>query len=523
MKRIALLLSLLSVVLLSLPWVAHSGISLLVAFVPLLVLQRRLKKGLGWWVALSFFLWVNATTWWVGKSTWVATASIPFVGLMLTWVPFMTYDYIWRKGYKVLSMVVLVTMWILIEKMYMIADVSFPWLTLGNGFANDTLLVQWYSLTGVFGGTLWVWVSNLLYVDFADKIIFEKGVGIKTRDWLPATLWLLIPVCVSLIMYYSYEPQSDTDKSIEVCVIQPNIDPYTDKFEGMSQQSQLELFQDLMHRGDSSTDYFVMPETAINDNLWLDQYATRSRWVKGVRSVLRESYPQATAIIGATTIANVDPKDNDGRFSIRHSKMGYDYEVFNSCLWIDTSENLDVYHKSMLVVGVEKTPYPKIFGAFNIDLGGVAGNLGSQAERSVYSHNDVNTSTAICYESIYGEYYTEYIRRGAEFMFVITNDGWWGNTAGHVNHMNYARLRAIETRRAIARSANTGISAIIDARGDIVDSLGWWQQGVVQGRLEGDDRITPYVKYGDFVARISLLIFALSILYYIAQLYRRMD
>ena len=74
----------------------------------------------------------------------------------------------------------------------------------------------------------------------------------------------------------------------------------------------------------------------------------------------------------------------------------------------------------------------------------------------------------ICYESVYGEYSTGYIKKGAQAIFIMTNDGWWDNTAGHRQHLYFASLRAIEARRAIARSANTGISAFVNQRGDIL-------------------------------------------------------
>ncbi len=95
-------------------------------------------------------------------------------------------------------------------------------------------------------------------------------------------------------------------------------------------------------------------------------------------------------------------------------------------------------------------------------------------------------------------------------MSIITNDGWWGDTPGYSQHLRYASLRAIETRRSIARSANTGISALIDQRGVIQDSLGWWQRGYVKGNLNLNSKITTFVRYGDYIGRAayaSMLLF----------------
>src|SRR5207247_2436074 len=111
----------------------------------------------------------------------------------------------------------------------------------------------------------------------------------------------------------------------------------------------------------------------------------------------------------------------------------------------------------------------------SIDLGGTSGSLGMQKERTVFkTQSTINNpqsaifiAPAICYESIYGDFLSAYIRNGAEFIAVITNDGWWGDTPGYIQHENYARLAAIEFRRDIARSANTGISCFINQKGDI--------------------------------------------------------
>lgn len=514
MMKKPLILSLLSAALLSGGWLLGTGFSLLFAFVPLLLLQRQRPRRFALWAMLTFVVWIVASTWWVGKSTWIAWVAIPLVGLVFSWLPFMVYHYVWLRAPRALAYTVFVTLWILMEKMYMTIDISFPWLTLGNGFATDPMFVQWYSLTGVFGGTLWILVSNLLYLGFADRMV--RGQMVRVRDWLPSTAWIVIPAVVSVAMYYGFEPSGK--RAVDVCVVQPNIDPYADKFSGMSQQEQYAVVRDIMATAPAATQYFVMPETTINDNLWIDQSTTSSYWVGGIREVLTQKYPAATAVIGATTI-EMRSKNDPPRHSIRHAKSGYDYEVFNSCLWIDTATKVNLYHKSKLVVGVEAVPYPAVFGALSIDLGGIAGNMGTQPHRSVYTHAAA-TGAAICYESIYGEYFSEYILRGAELMMIITNDGWWGNTQGHIDHLNYARLRAIETRRPIARSANTGISAIINARGDIVQQLGWWQRGQISGAVTPESRLTPYVRYGDFVARLSGYVLALSLLYFVSLKYR---
>jgi apolipoprotein N-acyltransferase len=122
----------------------------------------------------------------------------------------------------------------------------------------------------------------------------------------------------------------------------------------------------------------------------------------------------------------------------------------------------------------------------------------------------------ICYESVFGEFFARFVRNGARVMFIITNDGWWGNTPGHRQHFDFASLRAIETRRSIARSANTGISAFINQRGDDLDATGYWVPAAIKGSINANREITFYVRHGDYLARMSsvlsivLLAFAFS-------------
>jgi len=97
-------------------------------------------------------------------------------------------------------------------------------------------------------------------------------------------------------------------------------------------------------------------------------------------------------------------------------------------------------------------------------------------------------------------------------IFIITNDGWWKNTPGYHQHLSFARLRAIETRRSIARSANTGISCFINQRGDVLQATNWWVATSIKGTINANDEITFYVKAGDYIARISLFVAALILL-----------
>ena len=161
-------------------------------------------------------------------------------------------------------------------------------------------------------------------------------------------------------------------------------------------------------------------------------------------------------------------------------------------------------------------PYPKLFKfaeKYAIDLGGTVGTLAINPERTPFVASDgLKIAPTICYESVYGEFIAEFVRNGANAFFVITNDGWWGNTAGHRQHFLFSVLRAIETRRSVARSANTGTSAFINQRGDVSQATTYWVPAVIKQTINTNDTLTFYVRFGDYIARISILVAAFMLL-----------
>ncbi len=510
-------LSLLSAVLLALPWWwSWGGWSLFVAFVPLFVLGDMRPRGYWAWVAAAFTVWNVGTTWWVGIATPVATFGIPAGSLFFTLLPFMIFHWFRTRAPEPIGWALFVTLWIAFEALFMNNEISFPWLTLGYGFAETPQVVQWYELTGSFGGSLWVLVGNVLF--------YQLWRRRRERPWRTATvagLWVLVPVAASLVRYATYE---EAERPVQVAVVQPNIDPYNEKFGGLTTTQQRDLILDLAAGAPREVAFILTPETAFDGDFWLNDLQ-RNPEIDTLRRFM-DRFPRATLVAGATTLLRYDEGAPLRRWTRTDPLWGISYDVYNSALGITAGETgVQVYHKSKLVVGAELFPYPKVFGALkflNIDLGGVSGSLGMQDRRSLFVNpQGTRAGVAICYESVYGEYFTEYVRRGAQVMFVITNDGWWGDTPGYRHHFSFARLRAVETRRAIARCANTGISGFIDQRGNVIDSAGWDLRTLLTGTINASDTLTPYVRSGDYIVRLSLLVLGLSLLYYIAWRFRK--
>ncbi len=255
------------------------------------------------------------------------------------------------------------------------------------------------------------------------------------------------------------------------------------------------------------------PETVFEQN-WDEANLLRYPAFQRLQELTRRN-GQPSLVIGASTY-RVYTEGDKVPPTARHSVDGLVYDVYNAAICTDASGGYQVYHKSILVPGVEKMPfrkYLKFLDSFIINLGGTSGSLGiQQAPTNFVTPKGDQVATAICYESAFGGYLAEFVRKGAGAIFIITNDGWWKNTPGYRQHFSFARLRAVETRRSIARSANTGISGFISQRGEVMQSSPWWTEAALTETIRFNDKITFYVKNGDYIARVSLFMAVLILL-----------
>lgn len=479
-----------SVFLLSLPWYGAGGVFAFVGWVPILFLHRRLsalrRRGFLWWVALTIVLWHCATCWWVAYATWLAIPVIP-IGTLLMLIPaWILFHFVAKRSKLALAYTILVCAWVVCEWWLAQGDVSFSWLALGGAFAGDPALIQWYSITGLYGGTVWVMVANILIFTALTK----RKVGVYA--WCAG--WVVVPMVVSAVMYWSYEQSSET---VEVAIIQPNIDAY-EKFSSISAEDQTENLLELAGLAPLSTALYIAPETALVAPMD-ERVMASSGHIVWIQEFLRGRKSGGTFVVGASTYD--------------------DRDYYNSALFIDTL-GVRSYHKGKLVLGVETIPGWVKWISEAVDLGGYVGSLGRQDDRSVFEVGGVRCGAAICYESIHGDYFADWARSGSQVMMVITNDGWWGDTPGYRQHFSYSRIRAIESRRAIARSANTGISGVISSRGDVLDRLDWDVRGTIIAAVPLSFVVTPYMVWGDIVVRLCGFVLGLGLLFVVARHYR---
>jgi len=516
------LLALFSSFLMWLAWPPNNWFAplLLIGLVPLFVAidnvvvtkRKKIGRHIFLTAGLTFLVWNTACIYWVynaikaynGWLVAIPVSLIPFgLGALLMTFAFWLYYQLRTKIDGRIAYLGLICLYVSMEYLHETWDLAFPWMTLGNGFAGMHQLVQWYEFTGVYGGSIWILLSNILAFE-----AYKHWVG-KSKTPLISTLTCVVvialPIGFSLYTYYNYEEKS---VPVNVVVVQPNIDPY-EKYDNstFTPADQLNILTKLSDSvAQPNTEYFIWPETAV------PSYADEDKIRSSVNFLQAQSflskYKNGTLITGFETVKWYDSKKTLS--SALHENSGRYYDHFNTAVQIENSAAVKFYHKSKLVPGVEKMPFPKVFsflGPVFEGLGGSVSGWGWQEQPDVfYSYSGIGVAPVICYESLWGSWIGESVRNGAQFIAIITNDGWWGNTSGKDQHFLYAKLRAIETRRWVARSANTGISGFINQRGDVVKQSAWWTRTALKADINLNDAQTTYVQIGDILAKICAVI-----------------
>lgn len=507
-----LTLSLLSGLLLTSAWPNTAlTIGLLFAWVPLLLLAHQKGKSfpLLRYVALSLLIWNTGTTWWLWNSTGFGAVAAIIINTTLMCIPWWGFIKMRQHFSESLSQWALVVFWLTFEWVHLNWSISWPWLTLGNGLSAFTQYIQWYEYTGVGGGSLLIWTVNLL--------VFRSMVAVKDVNKKWAIYYSSIAVAIiAMLVFTSLQlmpTKSIVTEKTNVVVVQPNIDPYQ-KFESLTTADQVNrLVQLSVNAIDSNTTMVIWPETAMSAADWQDNikgnqyYQPIFQFLAAHPSLQLVSGIETFKQYGTTAATKTARKTNDGIY----------YDAFNAAVSLRANKAPVYYNKSKLVPGVESLPsFLRFMAPIFEQFGGSTGGYGTSDTAVVFRDHIAQLYAApiICYESIYGEYVTNYVKSGATMLAIMTNDGWWGNTPGHQQHLYYAKLRAIENRRWIARSANTGISAFINPRGEIVQSLAWDKRGSIKMAIPVEQTITFYVRYGDLIFKIAAALAAFFVVVY---------
>ncbi len=536
-------------VLAALPWWGLPVTVLLICFVPLFFVEDDIQARQEPVISLLpfsfifFFSWNMTVCWWIARIHILGGMSVIILNSVVMSLVFLLYSRIKRSTGG--GVVVFVILWVSFEFLHYRGDLSWPWLSLGNGLAGNIRLIQWYEFTGTTGGSLWILLVNVTIYSIIRN--FSRKLRTRADYWLAAILIFLVvfPAVVSLTIFNSYSARSHPENFHEhqqvnpaqpcgngesistyenyagtgFLILQPGLDPYRNKYRDVSNSQRLEhLFSLIGNNIEEGTRYIVSPETAV-DSIWItDPDDELSRRIYR----FLEQYPGTVMVLGATAFSSVPRKGKS--FTTRRDEKGNYYDIYNSALIFYEGGHMQVYHKHYLANGVEQIPFQSVFrflARLSLDLGGVSGSLKRGEGPQVFTSPHADSlvfATLICFESAYGEYAARMVNKGAEILIVISNDGWFKNTGAYRQHLRLSQIRAIENRRSVVRAANTGISAHISPAGEIIDLLGWWEEGALPVIADRNERITFFTLYGDFTGRIALFFSLLMVLNFSVRL-----
>jgi len=485
-----------------------------IAFIPMLYLAEVVENK-RFFFLLTFtamLVWNVLTTWWVWNSTDAGSVAAFIANSLIMCLPWWGYRVCKRKLGNRIGYLALVLFWMGFEYIHLNWQLSWPWLTLGNVFASHPGWVQWYEYTGTSGGTLWVLVANIVLYQLVKRYIATGNAGIEKTGprtitaVMGAVLVLALPFILSVLVQPS-EASVKGNTTANVLIVQPNIDPYGKNDQNSIAQQVQTLLQLTNNNIDSTTKLVVWPETAMSaEGVFEDQAANYPPYQPVYQFVWQ--HPKTTLVTGIQILKNYGPEKKTISAMPYSGGAGY-YDAFNAAVCFKLGTQPAYYHKSKLVPGVETLPgFLRWMAPIFEKFGGTTGGYGTQDEASVLQQpgQPYVVAPIICYESIYGEYVGTYVKKGANLLTIMTNDGWWGNTPGHKQHLQYARLRAIETRRWVARSANTGISAVIDAAGEIKETRPWNVPAAIKYNIPMLTGETFYVLHGDVLSKIALVL-----------------
>jgi apolipoprotein N-acyltransferase len=305
-----------------------------------------------------------------------------------------------------------------------------------------------------------------------------------------------------------YLTSNDSSKIIRTTIIQPNVDPFK-KWSGNRNEHVDSYIDKLNNALVYNPEFIILHETAVPYYFLEDyNYENTKKFTDFV------NFNKRLLFMGIPHLQYFDDSTKAPRDSkiMSHSKRRYG--TYNSAILIEPGKKLtelQIHRKVKLVPISERTPYQDVFPFLQNFIKWGVGISSWQAgeELKIFEINDpVSGSKAkfaalICFESVFSDYVSEAVKKGAEFLVIITNDGWFGKSSGPIQHKQFAVLRAIENRKWIIRAAQTGISCFIDPLGNSYDDIPVFSEGIITKEIAANSEKTFYSTHGDVIGRVS--------------------
>lgn len=466
----------------------------------LISLSESAKKS-AYYIYPGFIIWNVIVSYWLMMASLAAGIAAILANAVLMALVVMLQFQAQKKLKNGWGVALLQTaFWVSFEYLHHQWDLSWPWLSLGNGWSNVPQLIQYISATGFLGISFWVMLSSALVY----QAIKYKTVSLKIGS---AVVILLFPV-ISLIQLPFVSTQSD--QAVEAVVTQPNFDSYQD-LGGFNTPSQalnlLFMLSDSVRT--PNTDMIIWPENGIHP--YLSNKNTQNVSASMVKNKLKDVASKwNTTIVGGS--GYIEFFDEDNHPTLPQYAGEIPFLEYNAAVGFYPDGHMEIYRKHNLVTVVERFPFVHFFDAidvFNWINWADIQNFGMGYKPDQFKAGSTLTPALICYDSVYPSWIRKFVQNGAGFITVITNDGWWGDTSGHEQHFAYARLRSIEFRRWVVRSANNGISGVIAPDGSVKKRTEYWTRTAFRYNVPVLNELTLYARFGDWLP-IGLLVISIG-------------
>jgi apolipoprotein N-acyltransferase len=495
------LASLLSVFL---TWVSWTPIGLVfpvfVAFIPLLyiAINGSFSATLRLIVIFASLFLENASiTFWITEMSVTGAVASWLVNSILLTTPFIWLVIRKTKGYTLLKFTLFISHWIIVEYIQLNAGFGFPFMLLGNTLAGAPWAIQWYSFTGVLGGSFWILLINITIFE-----LFKNKLSISR--WSILAFILFVPMLISLMV-----PTKRTYGSLKAVVVHPDVNCYTEKFTKSSNQlveEYIELSQSVV---DEQTELVVWPETAITDLGWISDLPNHPS-IRLIGEEMR-NFPNLSLLTGAIVYEKSPVTSPESSFSEEFNTY---FKSYNSAVFLNfNKKQIDIRYKEKLVPFEEYQPYPRITLLVSKIFDAVTGLKFAQKQNK---SNLINISAnkvmpLICYEILFGEFISQ--KGGnANAYCLLMNEGWYDNLWASSQFWSITKLRSIEQGKSILVSSNRGHSGIVNPDGTDT-RFSERSSAALSVSLPLARNHTFYSQHGDIIIQLITFSFIVALLF----------
>ena len=510
--------------LLALAWHSeHTAFLVFFAFIPVFYFldypQKKYNERVKLFIFsfLAVFFWIYLTIYWIKPINSLSHFFTTLLSSAILFIPYLLAYYFRfaKKKSSIMSNLIFILSWVIIELCHDINLLGFPYLNLSHILAAYPKIIQWYSLTGSIGGTIWIMTVNLSLYLLLSNFIPNRQFSVKNKYWnrfiyLPI---IILPIITSFL--YTKTKSSEVETTFNIVCVHTNVDVYDYKYDVKPEI----LLKDYLlltkrHLDITKQNLIVWPENALTGNIFFTK-PDSSPMIKKIKKYLC-SNPNNILISGAIVDEVVDSPDSNSYHPniLYENEKNYFFKRYNTALFISSITSTLIKTKKRLVPFGEKIPSQKMFLPLVSLLPNLAKlNFSSREEEfPVFSFQDdkIRTNPIICYGSAFSDYVAnEILKTRSNFIVVILNEGWMKSNKAYTHFNWFSICRAIENRRQLIKSSNEGISAIINSKGEIEKLVTGNNADVLESKLYISDSYSFFTRFHS-VIHYSLLIIGMA-------------